>query len=308
MENYKEGTLPEFKINIDNQMYQKVMHWIQKAPGEVSGLGKLLLDKNTGLIEVKSAILLKQENTGTSTDIDAQSIGKAMFELKDEEGHLNWWWHSHVDFGVFWSGTDMDTIRQIGNHGFVVATVFNKKHERLSALYRKGDDFFPEMFVNEIQTTVVDYIPRDTIAEWDRDFEAKCTVKTYADYSGHSWKDNYDYNPETQAWTRKPGTKSNYYDDDGYDAWPYTNGYDDIPASNEEAKIAAIIPELTEFGVELELQTQQLSARSILNRICNRVNRLELHDKTRSYELKKPYLHMFNKKFPGVLQVKQANG
>lgn len=65
--------------------------------------------------------------------MDAASIAKAMYETRDDEGMFNFWWHSHVNMGVFWSGTDMDTIRQIGSQGFVVATVFNKKNEMLDA-------------------------------------------------------------------------------------------------------------------------------------------------------------------------------
>jgi hypothetical protein len=41
--------------------------------------------------------------------------------------------------GVFWSGTDMDTIRQLGKHGWFYHTVFNQKGEHLSAFSCKNE-------------------------------------------------------------------------------------------------------------------------------------------------------------------------
>ena len=288
-ENYTKGAVPQFRINIDNLIYQKVMHWVNKATGEVSGLGKLTIDKDTGLIEIKSAILLKQENTGTSTDIDGAAIAKAMYETRNDEGHLNWWWHSHVDFGVFWSGTDMDTIRDIGNQGFVVATVFNKKQEMLSAMYRKGDDFFPETFIDGIDTQIIEYIDKDKIDEWDKDFETKCKNRTYASYQNEY---NKTWNSETGTWDYGVGEDEPTYREPQYD-----ENFEQI-ADKDEAKIFAIETELESLGLQLEKQTQEKYAKSILYKICSKVDRLNISNKLRTYELKKPYFHIFNMNFP----------
>jgi hypothetical protein len=298
MENYKsKGTMNDYTINIDNMVYQKIMHWVNKATGEVSGLGKLTIDKTTGIITIKSAILLKQENTGTTTDIDAQAIGKAMFELRNEEGHLNFWWHSHVNMDVFWSGTDLDTIREIGGQGFVVATVFNKKREMLSCLYRKPDEIFPETFINGITTNIVDHISPELITEWDTDFNEKCKVKqvTYPDL------------PRTYDFTGEYGSEG--YGRDWYSGWT-TNvnkrqeqfDFDDngIPMANEDAKIYSIKPELETIKDVMLEQTQYGKARGLLNKIMQKINNLKLQDPTKSYNLKKPYLDTFNTQFKNL--------
>lgn len=174
----KTGPMTEYSIVIDDMVWQKINYWVQKAVGEVSGLGKVVI--KDGVFRVTDAILVSQENTGTSTDLDPAAIGKAMYEMRDVEGHLNFWWHSHVHMGVFWSGTDLDTIREIGQNGFLVSTVFNKAHEMKSAIYIKAGEILPEVFIDDVETEVVrEALPSELVAQWDADFMAKCKTKVW---------------------------------------------------------------------------------------------------------------------------------
>jgi hypothetical protein len=293
MENYTvRNTNRKYSINIDNMIYQKIMHWIDKAPGEISGLGKLTLDKVTGLIEIKSAVLLTQQNTGTSTDIDAAAVGKAMFEMRDQPGELNWWWHSHVNMGVFWSGTDLDTIREIGDKGFVVATVFNKKREIKSCLYYpSGNPLFDGVLIDDLETRVMDYIQPELITQWNTEFEEKCTVKTYLPTT--SWNDYSDSNFGGTDWYKnfqtdeQLGKRSEQFD--------FDHGISQI---NDDAKIYSIQPQLEILAAQMLSQLFYSKARHYLHMISGRINKLKMNDATKSYELKQVYIKMFNDKFP----------
>jgi hypothetical protein len=170
-------TLDDFAVEIEEEVFAKIMHWIDKASGEVSGLGKI--ENVNGVMRVTSAILLKQENTSVTTDIDAAAIGKAMFELKDQPGALNWWWHSHVNMDVFWSGTDLDTIHKIGQGGWFLATVLNKRREMKSAYFQKGNGFLPPMFVDDIPTSTVLMIDEAKSKTWDKEFDDKVVEKKF---------------------------------------------------------------------------------------------------------------------------------
>lgn len=293
-ENYTRTNTKEYKIEIDNLIYQKIMHWIDRAPGEVSGLGKLVINKETGLIEIKSAILLKQENTGTSTDIDGAALGKAMFETKDDEGTLNWWWHSHVNMDVFWSGTDMETIRTIGNQGFLVSTVFNKKHEMLSSFYVpvKDNQFFTETFIDGIETTITYTKTPEQTAIWNAEFDSKCSTKTW-DYN----HEDYKWNTELQDWEltdKYQSTNREMGVDDSY--WL---GEDEL--NTDDNKIWSQLPVIIDLGKQLKEEKEFENARVILQKICSTVDKLKLSSKTRSYQIKKPYFTMFNSEFPGTL-------
>lgn len=82
------------KVEIDEMVYQKVMHWVNKSEFEVSGLGKVVIDpERPNILQVVDAMLLDQENGTSSTDLKPESICKAMYELKDTPGELKWWWH-----------------------------------------------------------------------------------------------------------------------------------------------------------------------------------------------------------------------
>lgn len=185
----KAGPMVVLEVSIDDAVFQKINHWIQKAPGEVSGLGKIV--KQGNLLRVIDACLIKQQNGAAETELDPASVAKAMYELRNTPGALNFWWHSHVNMGVFWSGTDIDTIREIGRHGFVLSTVLNKKREMLSSLYVKETEFIPEVFINQIPTSVQAYLDVDAVKNWDAEYDAKCTTRSYGGSNG--LKSEYDW-------------------------------------------------------------------------------------------------------------------
>ena len=79
------------KILIKEEVYDKVMHWVQSsAPNEVSGFGKVTIN-DKGEFEINEAYLIEQEVGGAHTDIDAKGLAKLMYESKDEPGQLRWW-------------------------------------------------------------------------------------------------------------------------------------------------------------------------------------------------------------------------
>ena len=161
-------------IEIDKEVFKKIMYWIDKTGAEISGLGKVLVDKERNVIRVIEAVLVKQENTGTSTELDAAAVGRAMFRLKDSPGELRFHFHSHANMGVFWSSTDQDMIKMLGSQGWFCATVFNKKREMLSAYVQAS----PVRFVCSDVPTTVD---KDTYINeaWDKEYAENVTEKTY---------------------------------------------------------------------------------------------------------------------------------
>ena len=161
------------RVIIDRAIYNKVMYWVNKAgTKEVSGLGKC--EWRDGAFYVTDAIMIEQTNTSGTTDLDEQATANAMFRMKDMKGDMMWWWHSHVQMGVFWSPTDKDTIDRMSAAGVVVATVFNQKYEMLSAV-KQGAPF--EIADLKVATQIVDYIPDESVAEWDKEYDDN--VKLY---------------------------------------------------------------------------------------------------------------------------------
>ncbi len=164
------------KVVIESEIYRKIMHWVNKSHYEVSGLGTCKFDPKTSEFRVISAMLLPQRNTTTHTDIKPEDVCKAMYELRDVEGELKFWWHSHVEMAVFWSGEDMSTIRDIGQGGWVLASVFNKKREIRSAFYGVGG-LIPTWH-DQLDTTVTEF--REPKAdEWDEEYKKNVTNQVF---------------------------------------------------------------------------------------------------------------------------------
>lgn len=169
------------KIMLSPEVYSEVMYLVNKCDKEISGLGKVKIvgDK----VYVVKQYLLEQEVTGTTTDIDENAVSKLLYEAYKDgglaEGELLWWWHSHVDMGVFWSGTDHATIKEFGKNGRIFATVFNKKREMRSAYYQAGTEQYPQMFIDSIETEIDMRLPDSRTKELEQEFEAKVKSKVW---------------------------------------------------------------------------------------------------------------------------------
>jgi hypothetical protein len=166
-------------IIIEDDVYKKVMHWVNKSRFEVSGLGMVRVEKD-GVLRVVSAMLLPQENGSTHTDIEPEHVNRALFDLRHSEGDLRWWWHSHVQMGVFWSSTDHDTIKKIGAGGWMSATVFNQKNEVKSCYYSADGQRTPwgfEPLMLDDLSTKIAVIDDPRIVQWDAEYERNVKIK-----------------------------------------------------------------------------------------------------------------------------------
>jgi len=145
------------------------MHWVRLADKyEVSGFGKVIRIPHG--LHVVDAILLKQENTSFSTEIDAADMARALFQLKDEPGELSWWWHSHGHGNTFMSGTDHKQIENFGKHGWIAATVFNIWGDSFSAFY--ANDPFPH-YIEDLDFQTIHLAPAEMQRTWSQDYHGK---------------------------------------------------------------------------------------------------------------------------------------
>ena len=159
------------KVLIDELVHKKIMHWVQKSQYEVSGLGMVKRDEQ-GNLKVIDAILLPQKNTSVTTDIDPVDIGKAMFEMRNAEGEMKFWWHSHVNMEVFWSGTDAATIVKLGQGGWFISTVFNKK-EQMKTCLSTVEPWFA--IIDDVTTQIVSIVDKTLTDRWDADYDKYVT-------------------------------------------------------------------------------------------------------------------------------------
>lgn len=216
------GVGKEASITLPSEVYEKIMWWINHADGEVSGMGTVTWDEEENTFRIDDAILLKQKCTSATTELEAGAVAQAEFELRGHKGEgLRWWWHSHVNMNVFWSGTDTATIAELGEHGWFVSTVFNKKEESKSCIYQ-GKPF--PIFQDDIQL-FVEYPPPPVdprVAAWEADFEAKVDDKPPVYQGGY----NRNWNTAFNRWSRE----------DSFASWNNTTQSWDEPAKDKDSK------------------------------------------------------------------------
>ena len=198
------------ELHLPNLVHKKIMHWVNKTDREVSGFGKLYWDGENKVFTVTDVWLLKQEVGSTHTDIDEVSLAKLMYQTKDMPGDLRFWWHSHVNMPVFWSGTDTETIKKLGGRGWIVASVFNKKEEIRTAFCHKTtwmglDD---TKLVDELPTFILDPdINQEMLNAWDKEFDTNVEVKTYTPtYGTGTLLDTMEREPATKVLGPVPRT------------------------------------------------------------------------------------------------------
>ena len=128
-------------MKIENMLYiqEKDWHELQAWAGlayeedkdEISGLMTAVPDKE-GRFKLSDVEILKQENTGTTTELDAEAVAeyKMKYAMKYKDERLKFvWWHSHHTMGAFWSGTDENEIDAWKNTSFSLALVINLREE-----------------------------------------------------------------------------------------------------------------------------------------------------------------------------------
>ena len=122
---------------ISEKDWYKLQGWATLAyeedKNEISGLMTAIPQKD-GRIEVGNVEILKQENTGTNTELDGDAVSEYMMKYGMKYNNPNMkfvWWHSHHTMGAFWSGTDTNEIEAWKNKSYSLALVINLKEEYL---------------------------------------------------------------------------------------------------------------------------------------------------------------------------------
>ena len=237
-----------FKLVIPEEVHQKIRYLMNLAGNvECSGFGELTYDEKTETFTAVSAYMLEQENSGADTEMTADAISKAMFKYKDNPMAMKWHWHSHHNMGVFWSQTDKDFIKQMGEGSWILASVFNHKDELRTAWYGQvktevlGWVYTSTEFYDELETTIESPIDNALAAQWDKEFKANVIEKkwpTVHDYSkkkmskadkkrlkAQEKKFSEMTDAEWSAWTAANdgvGSRFNdngYWDSDEYQPW-----------------------------------------------------------------------------------------
>ena len=205
-------------VTMSQEVYLELQAYVDHYATEVSGCGLVEMIKHEWeedkekckAIEFKIVEVFlpdKQRNTAASTDIPEEALhellGKLISAGKDT-AKLKLHWHSHVNMGVFHSGTDDDNYKTLDNSEWLVSLVLNKQGEILAsvdlyepiAMRLKGLPLYVQVVgdANTINKA------NESIAKLDKYTEENKSVGFATSTYNPNWVDN-DWNDD--RWNRE---------------------------------------------------------------------------------------------------------
>lgn len=221
----------KLECHLENHVWHKMMGWCKAASSEVSGMGLCKIVK--GKFVVYDVFFPLQYGSGGYTELDDRALAKLQISLYNKKipaDNFRFWWHTHYNFNVFWSGTDDNNATTLAraNGQWELSLVINQAGE-----YRCRADFFKKVhpLVSEPVHVLVDNMEVYTIKNSKR-HRAKPHYK--ADVK--RWVRPMSELPEKQKpkieicapinnWT--PPTSTENYNGEFSDDWMY-NRFSDI--------------------------------------------------------------------------------
>lgn len=126
-------------ILVSPHAYKKMLCYTRLANGEISGFGKLTRNGNT--MTVNDVRIFEQECCSGGTHLQEDALSKFLVDLiqsKQDPNEWKLWWHTHCDFSVFWSGTDVATAKQLSKNDWAVSICINKSAHMIARIDEKG--------------------------------------------------------------------------------------------------------------------------------------------------------------------------
>ncbi|OGO14240.1 MAG: hypothetical protein A2Y53_03800 [Chloroflexi bacterium RBG_16_47_49] len=207
-ESNKPVAISPYTLVIPEDKYRILIAYARGIQAEISGFADVTLDKTAKTLTIGDIYLLSQTVTGAHTDLSEKTVSKFTVEqIKAGKTQLpRLWWHSHYNFGVFFSGTDKNTYTETLNNGtWSVSLVINQAgdtyavltvYEPFIAVYElpvklpgltiEVPDSIKSEIANKVKKTIYElptYKPPKGRAKWsDYNFDSKAGIYVGSKY------------------------------------------------------------------------------------------------------------------------------
>jgi hypothetical protein len=182
------------------QQYAKIAH--KEDGNEISGLMPYKMIKHPvsdeNVYELFDPVILKQENTGATTELDGEAIRDYQIKAGMKYGtDIKFcWWHSHHTMDAFWSGTDKNEINAWENDSWSLALVVNLFQE-----YKLNVSVWhPVKYSEDVRLEIIRSMPKETKKQL-KEYEELCSNKTSIASSMPGWQ-KVGYGSQTSMWKK----------------------------------------------------------------------------------------------------------
>lgn len=185
---------------------------VGQAADEVAWNCTVEYDPDAYTFSLKELLMFPQIVTSASVNVDDDKYIEFISNLSDDQlNTMRFHGHSHVNMGVFSSGTDDDYQRQMLTQidDFYIFGIFNKRKEVTVYVYDVQKNL---MFSGQDVLLRYDAVPENTArAEAKALLEANI-IKPKVGYTQRIWDSRQNYNNNYQNRTEKPSALRSYTD------------------------------------------------------------------------------------------------
>lgn len=189
---------------ISEEDWYKLQGWAKLSydedKNEISGL-MTAVPQEDGRYLISDVEILKQENSGTNTELDGDAVAdyKMRYAMKYNNPNMKFvWWHSHHTMEAFWSGTDIKEIEAWENTSFSLALVINLREEYVFRVSIWRANGLPIKEHYDTTLTIERKSPKINITkDMEKQYKELCENERRHSY-GTVWKRNgnvVNYNP-----------------------------------------------------------------------------------------------------------------
>ena len=167
------------KIILSQNADNKIKHMIMAVPTEIGAMLSGYVTEG-GDVYVSDVYMTKQTVSGSDIDFDQESCNIAVLKAMANDEMLIGWVHSHASMGVFWSGTDVNTINKliafagtflcsiVGNRNmqfkgrvdYISTSVFGSRQEVYDDLKIEVETVYPDDVKSAFQTDIDQYVAK----------------------------------------------------------------------------------------------------------------------------------------------------
>ena len=149
--------------------------------------------------ELFDPVILKQENTSTTTELDKDALTDYYVKMGMKHGPETrfCWWHSHHTMGAFWSGTDLNEINAWKNESWSLALVINLFEEYCLNV----STWDPVEHSEDVPLQILRNKPEYTKKQFT-EYDELCDKPAPVVVNNYHWANNYKQRNQVGLWSK----------------------------------------------------------------------------------------------------------
>ena len=202
--------------------------------------------------ELFDPVILKQENTSTTTELDKDALTDYYVKMGMKHGPETrfCWWHSHHTMGAFWSGTDLNEINAWKNESWSLALVINLFEEYCLNVSTWDPVEHSEDVPLEILRNKPEYTKKQV-----KEYDELCDKPAPVVVNNYHWANNYKQRNQVGLWSKPKQVINVLMKDDRLD-WTSENTKEHKDLHNQVIEdIGETLHEITQGNMKYEEYT-----------------------------------------------------